>query len=133
MTVETLSSVRAGFLCGRGSIAWVVIPFNSNKAKKGSEVCQSQFLMASSLLIVFPIKFFVLMQSWLPREVDSEGKLYDGCLCDSVGKIELCEEVTVSGSNDATDTLIQLGLDDSMGLGKRSRGGRGHGLGLIWC
>lgn len=68
-------------------------------------------------------KVYVLKQSWLPRDVDSEGELYDGCSCDNVGKIELCEEVSISGSKDATDTLIRqsLPVDDSIGLGKRSR------------
>ena len=28
VSIETVSSVRAGFLRGRGSIAWVVVPFN---------------------------------------------------------------------------------------------------------
>ena len=41
--------------------------------------------------------------------------------CDHVGKIERCEEVLISGKKDATDTLIRNCLDDSTGLGKRSR------------
>ena len=36
VTVETVSSVRAGFMRGRGSIVWVVVPFN--KAKEESKV-----------------------------------------------------------------------------------------------
>ena len=31
VTVETVSSVRAGFMRGRGSIVWVVVPFNKTK------------------------------------------------------------------------------------------------------
>jgi hypothetical protein len=57
-TVETVSSVRAGFMRGRGSIAWVVVPFDSNKAKEGPEVCRPRFPMASPLLIAFPIQGF---------------------------------------------------------------------------
>jgi len=34
MTVETVSSVRAGFIRGRGSIAWVVVPFNDDEESK---------------------------------------------------------------------------------------------------
>ena len=37
MTVETVSSVRAGFIRGRGSIAWVVVPFNDDEE---SQVCR---------------------------------------------------------------------------------------------
>lgn len=48
--------------------------------------------------------------------------LYDGCSCDSVGKIELCEEVLISGWKDATNTLIWSDLDNSTSLGKRRRG-----------
>jgi hypothetical protein len=40
VTVETVSSVRAGFMRGRGSIVWVVVPFNNAKAKEKSKVCR---------------------------------------------------------------------------------------------
>ncbi len=46
MTVDTLSSVRAGFMRGRGSIVWVIVPFN--KAEEESKVSRSyKFLMMS--------------------------------------------------------------------------------------
>lgn len=38
VTVETVSSVRAGFMRGRGSIVWVVVPFNN--AQEKSKVCR---------------------------------------------------------------------------------------------
>jgi len=63
-------------------------------------------------------KVYVLKQLWRPRDVDSEGELYEGCSCDNVGKIELCEEVMISGLKDAMDTLIRKSLDDSISLGK---------------
>ena len=52
-----------------------------------------------------------------------ESNLCDGSLCEDVGRIVLCEEVKISGSTDATDTLIRQSLDDSIGhgLGKRPR------------
>jgi len=34
VTVETVSSVRAGFMRGRGSIVWVVVPFNNTESPK---------------------------------------------------------------------------------------------------
>jgi len=39
VTVETVSSVRAGFMRGRGGIVWVVVPFD--KAERQSEVGRS--------------------------------------------------------------------------------------------
>jgi len=63
----------------------------------------------------------VLKQSWRPRDVLSEGDLDDKSVSDYVGKIELCEDVKISGKKDATDTLIRQSLDDSTGLGKRVR------------
>jgi len=46
VTVKTVSSVRAGFMRGRGSIVWAVVPFN--KAKEEFKVGRSyKFLMAS--------------------------------------------------------------------------------------
>ena len=71
----------------------------------------------------FQSKFYVLKQSWRPDGVDSEGKLYDevdGTKCDYVGRITLCESVSISGSEDHTDKLIRQSLDASTGLGKRS-------------
>jgi hypothetical protein len=55
--------------------------------------------------------------------VDKENSLCDGSSCDDVGRIELCEEVQISGLTDTTDTLIRQSLDDSIGygLGKRHR------------
>jgi hypothetical protein len=53
VTVETVSSVRAGFMRGRGSIAWVVVPFG--EAKEGSKVGRS-FELISSLLMGFGIQ-----------------------------------------------------------------------------
>jgi hypothetical protein len=50
-----------------------------------------------------------------------EGDLDDKSDCQYVGKMEVCEEVKIFGTNDATDTLIRQGLDDSTGLGKRIR------------
>jgi hypothetical protein len=70
----------------------------------------------------FAFKLFVLKQSWQPREVEGEGKLYDaanGAQCENVGKIELWEDVVILGEADTTDELIRQGLDDSTGLGKR--------------
>jgi hypothetical protein len=69
----------------------------------------------------FQFKVFVLKQSWRPCEVDSEGDLDNKSDFEYVGKIELCEDVKIFGKNDATDTLIRQGLDDSTGLGKRTR------------
>jgi len=72
-------------------------------------------------------KIFVLKQSWRPRDVESEGKLYkaaNGSECDNVGKIESWEGVFVLGEADTTDRLIRQGLDDSTGTGKRSRNQR---------
>jgi hypothetical protein len=66
-------------------------------------------------------KVYVLKQSWRPRDVDSEGDLYGESECEYVGKIELCEEVLISGKEDTTDMLIRQALDDSTGLGKRPR------------
>ena len=63
----------------------------------------------------------VLKQSWRPCDVKSEGDLDDESDCDYVGKIDLCEDVLISGKRDATDTLIRRSLNDSTGLGKRSR------------
>ena len=63
----------------------------------------------------------VLKQSWRPRDVLSEGDLDDNSISDYVGKIELCEDVKISGEKDTTDTLIRQSLDDSTGLGKRVR------------
>ena len=52
VTVET---VRAGFMRGRGSIVWVVVPFKA--AKEDSKVPRSyEFLVAGLRLIVFPIQ-----------------------------------------------------------------------------
>ena len=53
--------------------------------------------------------------------MDSEGDLYAKSDCDYVGRIEECEEVLISGRKDTTDSLIRQGLDDSTGLGKRTR------------
>ena len=47
VTVRTVSSVRAGFMRGRGSIAWVVVPYG--KGKQGSKVF-GPFEFLSSLL-----------------------------------------------------------------------------------
>lgn len=45
-TVDTVSSVRAGFMRGRGSVVWVVVPFS--EAKEESKVSRSyKFLMMS--------------------------------------------------------------------------------------
>ena len=55
VTVETVSSVRAGFMRGRGSIAWVVVPFD--RAKEESKVRRS-FELISLLLIGIPIQDF---------------------------------------------------------------------------
>ena len=63
----------------------------------------------------------VLKQSWRPRDVLSEGDLDGKSVCEYVGKIELCEDVEISGMKDATDTLIRQALDDSTCLGKRVR------------
>ena len=55
--------------------------------------------------------------------MDRESNLCDGSSCEDVGRIELCEEVRISGLTDTTDTLIRQSLDDSIGhgLGKRLR------------
>jgi hypothetical protein len=50
MTVDTVSSVRAGFMRGRGSIVWVVVPFN--KAKEESKVSRSYKILMTSLWII---------------------------------------------------------------------------------
>jgi hypothetical protein len=55
VTVETVSSVRAGFMRGRGSIAWVVVPFEG--AKDESKVCRS-FYAINALLIEISIQGF---------------------------------------------------------------------------
>jgi Fungal protein kinase len=34
VTIETVSSVRAGFMRGRGSIVWVVVPFDEANEKR---------------------------------------------------------------------------------------------------
>jgi len=60
----------------------------------------------------------VLKQSWRPHDVLSEGDLNVNSVCKYVGKIELCEDVKISGKKDATDTLIRQSLDDSTSLGK---------------
>ena len=70
----------------------------------------------------FEFQFFVLKQSWRAREASSEGKLYkevNGKECEYVGRIDLCEEVLISGKADSTDALIRRGLDNLTGLGKR--------------
>ena len=72
----------------------------------------------------FYSKLFVLKQSWQPREVESEGNLYEaanGMLCDNIGSIQSWEEVLVCGKSDTTDGLIRHGLDDSTSPGKRPR------------
>ena len=51
VTVETVSSVRAGFMRGRGSIAWVVVPFG--REKKESKVCGSSEYLGSLLNGIF--------------------------------------------------------------------------------
>lgn len=48
----------------------------------------------------------------------------NGSQCDNVGKIELCEDILVSGVPDTTDNLIRQSLDDSTGTGKRPRNQR---------
>lgn len=55
--------------------------------------------------------------------MDKENSLCDGSSCDDVGRIELCEEVQISGLINTTDTPIRQSLDDSIGhgLGKRPR------------
>lgn len=53
VTVETVSSVRAGFMRGRGSIAWVMVPFEG--AKDESKACRS-FYLINSLLIEISIQ-----------------------------------------------------------------------------
>ena len=54
VTVETVSSVRAGFMRGRGGIVWVVVPFG--KGKEESKVGRSYgFLMVCLCLIVCSI------------------------------------------------------------------------------
>lgn len=71
----------------------------------------------------FVCQIFVLKQSWQPREVEGEGKVYEaasGIECDNVGKIEEWEEVLVLGQPDTTDGLIRQSLNDSTGPGKRS-------------
>jgi len=45
VTVETVSSVRAGFMRGRGSIAWVVVPFEG--AKDESKASRSLYSINS--------------------------------------------------------------------------------------
>jgi hypothetical protein len=47
MTVDTVSSVRAGFMRGRGSIVWVVVPFSG--AKEESKVSRSYKILMTSL------------------------------------------------------------------------------------
>ena len=37
VTIETVSSVRAGFMRGRGCIVWVVVPFD--RTEETSKVC----------------------------------------------------------------------------------------------
>jgi len=59
VTVETVSSVRAGFMRGRGSIVWVVVPFNG--AKDESKVGRFYFLsLSSSLNRIFHSRFWFL-------------------------------------------------------------------------
>ncbi len=53
--------------------------------------------------------------------MDKEYSLCDGSSCDDVGRIEICEEVQISGLTDTTDTLIRQSLDDSIGHGLRKR------------
>jgi len=59
VTVETVSSIRAGFMRGRGSIVWVVVPFNG--AKDESKVGRSfDFLSpSSSLNTIFHSRFWL--------------------------------------------------------------------------
>jgi len=59
VTIETVSSVRAGFLRGRGSIAWVVVPFNF--AKDESKVDPSfEFLNLFLNEVFFNSRFWFL-------------------------------------------------------------------------
>ena len=51
----------------------------------------------------------------------------NGNECDCVGRIDLCEDVLISGKADSTDVLIRRDLDDSTALGKRSTDQRDDG------
>ena len=84
--------------------------------------------MSFSVHGVFQFKVLVIKQSWGPLEVDSEGEPE----CDYVGKIELCEDVLISGKKDATDTLIRQALDDSTSLGKRFMDQRSEGIRVLY-
>ena len=44
----------------------------------------------------------------------------NGKECDYIGRIDLCEDVLISGKADSTDALVRRGLGDLTGLGKRS-------------
>ena len=55
VTIDTVSSVKAGFLRGRGSIAWVVVPFNV--AKDESKVDPSFEFLVSFLNGIFNSRF----------------------------------------------------------------------------
>ena len=55
VTVETVSSVRAGFMRGRGGIVWVVVPFDrSNEESKVSRPFES---MRSLLMEIYDSRF----------------------------------------------------------------------------
>lgn len=120
VTVRTVSFVQAGFMRGRGPIVWVVVPYG--QGDQGSKVCFPCLSFRVDCRMSLQ-QIFVLKQSWRPRDVESEGTLYEvakGSKCDNVGRIELWEDVLVLGQQDTTDGLIRQGLDDSTGPGKRA-------------
>jgi hypothetical protein len=121
VTVRTVSAIRAEFMRGRGTLVWVVVRFGDKKGKSNEEVCCAVSSTSQTRLTLFQI--LVLKQSWSPRSVTDEHTLYEaasGSDCDQIGKIDLSEEVKISGQSDTTNMLIRSGLDDSTGLGKRS-------------
>jgi len=61
LTVET---VRAGFMRLRGSIAWVIVPFN--KAKEESKVCCSFEFLSTLLSGIFNSSFLFLNNRGTP-------------------------------------------------------------------
>jgi len=104
---------------GRGFIVWVVVPFNG--AKDESKVGRSfDFLsLSSSLYRIFHSRFWFLSNRGDLVMSSVKVIIDDKPVSEYVGKIELCEDVKISGKKDATDTLIRQSLDDSTGLEKR--------------
>ena len=122
VTVKTVSSVRAGFMRGRGSIAWVVVPFN--KGKEESKVRRSFEFLSSLLNEILNSSFLFL---------NNRGALIRWTAkANSMTRQKGPSAIMLAGSNYAktslfltrkiprTHSMIRQDLDPSTGLGKRS-------------